>query len=118
MGRHPAFATRAGETRVTLLARWNVLTRDTLPAMAPTHQWPIRLDHCFMRVCLDAALGARWDTLVRRPAVRHLTCAQLARAVAIAERITQEPTLLPSLNTQSLHYRQKRDPFRVGPANG
>ncbi len=46
-----------------------------------------------MRVCLDHAIGARWDTVVARPAVRHLTGAQLAAAVEIAERIVREPTL-------------------------
>ena len=74
--------------------------------MAAAHRWPIRLDHCFMRVCLDDALGVRWDTAVARPAVRHLTDAQLARAVATAERIAADPALLRPLNAASLQMRR------------
>ncbi len=93
--------------RTALLDQWRELTRRTLPAMAAAHGWPIRLDHCFMRVCLDDALGVRWDTVVRRPAVTHLTDAQLARAVATARRIAAAPELLRPLNTASLRMRGK-----------
>ena len=78
--------------------------------MAPGQGWPISADHCFMRVCLDAAIGARWDTKIARPAIRHLTVAQLARAIDIAERIAAQPSLLPALNRQSLAYRGRRPP--------
>ena len=98
--------TRAGPAaRDALVERWMRLTREILPGMAAAHRWPIRLDHCFMRVCLDTALGARWDTVVRRPAIRHLSDAQLGRAVAQAEAITARPDLLPRLNQDSLRLR-------------
>lgn len=73
--------------------------------MAEGRRWPIRLDHCFMRVCLDAAMGQRWDRVVRRPAVRHMTLAQLECAVGVAERIVVEPGVLEGLNAQSLGWR-------------
>ncbi len=73
--------------------------------MAPAHRWPIRLDHCFMRVCLDNALGQRWDEVVRRPAVRHLSDRQLAEAVAVAEAIERDPAALPAMNRLSLKMR-------------
>ena len=88
-----------------LVDRWLGLTRTVLPGMAAERRWPIRLDHCFMRVCLDAALGVRWDTVVRRPAIRHLSDAQLRRAVAQAEAIVAEPGLLLRLNADSLRLR-------------
>lgn len=75
--------------------------------MAAAHHWPIRLDHCFMRVCLDDAFGVRWDTVVRRPAVRHLSDDQLAHAVATARRIADDPALLAGLNDASLRMRGK-----------
>ncbi len=90
-----------------LLVRWLELTREILPGMAARQAWPIRLDHCFMRVCLDTALGARWDTIVRRPAIRHLNRTQMAQAVAQAERIVEDPALLPELNRISLRLRGK-----------
>ena len=73
--------------------------------MAAERNWPIRLDHCFKRVCLDAAIGARWDTVVRRPAIRHLSLPQLAAAVGQAERIVADPALLLPLNRTSLRLR-------------
>jgi hypothetical protein len=90
-----------------LRARWLDLTRRVLPGMAAAEGWPIRLDHCFMRVCLDAAFGRPWHEAVRRPAVRHMTEAELARAVAVAERIAAVPSLLPGLNAESLRLRGK-----------
>ncbi len=58
-----------------------------------------------MRVCLDTAMGRRWDEVVRRPAIRHLTDAELARAVAVAESVVRDPARLPGLNAQSLLMR-------------
>ena len=76
--------------------------------MAAAHHWPISLDHCFMRVCLDAALQTRWDRVVQRPAIRHLTDGQLARAVAVAEHIAAQPDQLGPLNHASLRMRSRR----------
>jgi hypothetical protein len=95
------------QSRIPLEARWLALMREVLPGMAAAEGWPIRLDHCFMRVCLDAALGRPWHEAVRRPAIRHLTAEQFGKAVAIAERIRAEPALLPALNAQSLRWRGK-----------
>ena len=97
----------APASQAALLARWLDLTRRVLPGMAAAEGWPIRLDHCFMRVCLDAAFGRPWHEAVRRPAVRHMTEAELARAVAVAERVVATPALLPGLNAESLRLRGK-----------
>lgn len=102
--------------RDALLDRWNDLTRRVLPGMAAAEGWPIRLDHCFMRVCLDTAFGRPWHEVVRRPAVRHMTEAELARVVAVAERIAAAPSLLPALNGESLRLRGKRQRRAVAPA--
>ena len=94
------------DTRADLTSRWLMLTRQTLPSMAADQRWPIRYDHCFMRVCLDTALGCRWDRVVRRPAIRNMTDAQLAAAVQVAESIAREPGLLAGLNKASLQLRK------------
>ena len=88
------------------MARWLELTQAVLPGMAAAQRWPIRLDHCFMRVCLDHAMGGRWDRVVARPAVRHMALADLAKAVAVAERAMRDPGLLPALNATSLAWRR------------
>jgi hypothetical protein len=95
-----------GSPRARLASRWLELTREVLPGMAADCGWPIHRDHCFMRVCLDAALGAPWHRLVGRPAVRHLTNAQLLAAVAVAERLLREPESLAALNDQSIRWRR------------
>lgn len=90
------------------VARWLHLTRVALPGLAATHRWPIRHDHCFMRVCLDLAIGAPWHQQVCRPAIRHLDDTQLGRAIALAERIAAEPASLAALNRESLALRGKQ----------
>jgi len=92
------------------MARWLELTRRILPAMAAEHRWPIRLDHCFMRVCLDEALDAPWPQAVRRPALRHMNDDQLAAAVRVAEGIAARPETLGALNWRSLDGRRRALP--------
>ena len=96
--------------RRLLRARYLELTRETLPARARADGWPLRFDHCFQRVALDNAVGDRWyDAVPGRPAIDHLTDAQLAAAVAVAERIAREGVpLLEELDANSLRWRSKR----------
>ncbi|MGL5114514.1 MAG: hypothetical protein ACRC7C_04245 [Beijerinckiaceae bacterium] len=91
--------------RAALVAQWNILTRDILPGMAERYDWPISNDHCFMRVCLDSAMGAPWHLHVKRPAIRHLSDAQLASAISIAEALVSAPETLKRLNRQSTQWR-------------
>ena len=92
--------------RAALVARWLVLTRTVLPGMASTYSWPIRFDHCFMRVFLDHAMQDRWDRTVARPAIRHMRDSDLRRAVELAEAVVAAPHRLPALNAQSLAWRR------------
>ncbi len=95
------------DPRGVAVARWLHLTRVALPAMAAAQRWPISLDHCFMRVCLDCAIGVPWHERVRRPAIRHLDGAQLRAAIDVAERVAADPACLPALNRASLAMRGK-----------
>lgn len=94
-----------------LQERWLTLTRRDLPARARAERWPLRADHCFQRVILDAVCGGRWyDSVPGRPAYRHLGHDRLTAATALAERLATAPdaaTLLRQLNTRSLAYRGK-----------
>ena len=93
--------------RDALVARWTVLTRDVLPGMAAAERWPIHLDHCFMRVCLDAALGTPWTRTVPRPAIHNMDDRQLAAAVRVAEGVVAAPDTLVRLNRRSLAGRRR-----------
>ncbi|GAC1346491.1 MAG: hypothetical protein NVSMB18_28890 [Acetobacteraceae bacterium] len=88
------------------VARWLELTRTILPGLAAGHGWPIRFDHCFMRVMLDNAVGGVWHHSIPRPAIRHLAAAQLDAAIALAEAVLHDPALLPDLNRRSLAWRK------------
>jgi hypothetical protein len=101
------FATVASRRRTELVARWNELVRKVLPGLAAQYRWPISQDHCFMRVCLDTALGAPWHTVIRRPAIRHLSDDQLAVAIAVAEALQPAPETLDALNRQSIRWRKE-----------
>jgi hypothetical protein len=93
--------------RQALAARWTELVKKVLPSMAQCHQWPVTEDHCFMRICLDCALGAPWHTVVRRPAIQHLSNYQLSEAIAVAERVVRTPSALDELNRQSISWRKQ-----------
>ena len=90
------------------IARFKHLTEAVLPALAREHRWPLRLDHCFKRVCLDYAFEDVWYNHLKRPAERHIGGEPLARALAAAEQIAAEglPTL-KAMNLASLRYRGK-----------
>ncbi len=98
------------------IARFKQLTEEILPALAREHRWPIRLDHCFKRICLDHAFGDVWYNHLPRSAERHLTGAPLARALACADSIAAEG--LPTLslrNAESLRFRGKLRPNHPRP---
>jgi hypothetical protein len=96
------------EERSALEARWLELTKQTLPALAVKREWPIRNDHCFQRVMLDAACGGCWyDHISHRPAYRCASDVILQSAVSLAESVASEVIDLNTLNLQSLRWRGK-----------
>ena len=81
--------------------------RHDLPAAAARHpEWPIRRDHCFGRVILDAVCGAPWRERVAPPAWRHLDPVRLASAVDLADAILKGEADLRDLNLASLKMRR------------
>jgi len=98
-------------TREELLARYRGLVLGELPRRAREAHWVVHEDHCFGRIVLDSTVGGCWyDVLDRRrsPVFAQLDDAQLATAVALAERILAggDP-LLRELDAQSLIWRGK-----------
>jgi len=110
--------------RDELLERYRRLVGVELPERARRDGWVLRLDHCFGRVLLDAAVGGCWyDVLDRRSAAyRQLDDARLAHAVTLGERLLAEgDPLLRELDAQSLAWRgkpQKRPRSRTRTAPG
>ena len=89
--------------------------RQELPAAARAEKgWPIRLDHCFMRVALDNFFGQCWYDVLdqRKGAVKSMSDAQLKGAVVVAEAMLKNgKSLVVEMNMESLRFR-KKGPFR------
>jgi hypothetical protein len=96
--------------RYDLQQRYLDLTRVELPALARDKKWPIRFDHCFMRIILDHVFQDCWyDHLDRRlVAYKQLNDRQLAEAVELGEAMLHaDVDRVSELNTQSLIWRGK-----------
>jgi len=102
-------------------SRFNRMTKDELktalrhqaneefPAAAKSGGYPIRFNHCFLRVVYDNLFGAKWQTVLTngKPAIHQLTEEQLERALEIGRRITDDPEVCRELNGKSLEWRNK-----------
>ncbi|MEM6382562.1 MAG: hypothetical protein AAF739_07810 [Pseudomonadota bacterium] len=99
--------------RANPVDRYLTLTRQTMPELARTtrRDWPVRDDHCFQRIVLDALFGDVWYRHLGKPAYKHLTAGQAERAAALCDAIIEGRADLAALNAQSLVYRGK---FRNG----
>ena len=81
---------------------------ERLPAAARAHpEWPIRLDHCFGRVVLDAVYGRPWREVLRPPAWRNMDRAALEAALSLSRGIADGHEDLGELNRRSLEMRRK-----------
>lgn len=92
-----------------LRAEWLAWMRERLPLAARSHaEWPIRLDHCFGRVVLDAVYARPWREVLEPPAWRHMDETALLRAIALSREIAEGHADLAALNARSLELRGRR----------
>ena len=92
-----------------LVSRYMVLTKEIMPNLARTshRHWPVRNDHCFQRIVLDAVCGGVWYDHLIRPAYKNLTQELATNAVDLCNDIISGDTDLVVLNRQSLKWRGK-----------
>jgi len=92
-----------------LVSRYMVLTKEIMPHLARTSHkhWPVRNDHCFQRIVLDAVCGGVWYDHLLRPAYKNLTYDLAANAVDLCNDIISGNSDLVVLNKQSLQSRGK-----------
>ena len=100
----------SGPPPTALQAAWLQRMRVDLPALAVERGWPIRLDHCFGRVILDAVCGRPWREVLAAPAWRHLAPEQLDAAIALAEDMIAGRADVAALNRASLQARRRARP--------
>lgn len=89
---------------------WRMLVEQTLPGLAPSRDWPIRLDHCFARVLLDNAVGEPWREAIPAPAWRNTPLNTLRAAIALGQGVIEGTEDLHALNAHSLALRCKSRP--------
>lgn len=101
-----------------LVRRYQHLTGTVMPALAKSGNagWPVRNDHCFQRIVLDAICGGIWYDHIARPAYRHLSVQQAFAAVQLCDAIIAGTVDLADLNRKSLAWRGKLRPSAL--ANG
>ena len=92
-----------------LVSQYMVLTKEIMPNLARTSHtnWPVRNDHCFQRIVLDAVCGGVWYNHLLRPAYKNLTRVLAANAVNLCNGIISGESDLVLLNRQSLIWRGK-----------
>ena len=93
--------------REGLVSHWFELTRERMPALATERGWPVRFDHCFQRILLDNALGAKWSDHIASPAYKNAPVRVLRDAVDLGEACAAGRADLAALNRLSLEWRGK-----------
>jgi|GEM_PF-378330 len=98
------------DQREALRAAYLDWVSHRLPTEALRGHWPIRADHCFMRVVLDHVFQDCWYLHLDRRfrAYRQLDNKQLSRAVSLCEAMSAGGhAVVTHMNQQSLAWREK-----------
>ena len=87
---------------------WRDLVERRLPEAARERpDWPVRLDHCFARILLDAVHGRPWREVVAAPAWRNTDPERLGAAIRLGCDVLSGSADLHELNQRSLILRGK-----------
>ena len=78
-----------------------------MPGLASACAWPVSEDHCFQRILLDNAVGARWSDEIPAPAYRNAPDEVIERAIALGYAAIAGTADLHGLNANSLAWRGK-----------
>ena len=97
------------DRREHLKQRLKEQANETFPAAARAGGYPIRFNHCFLRVVYDNLLGAQWQKVLKKgkPAIHQLSEEQLTKALTIGEEVIASKDRCAELNQKSLRYRGK-----------
>ena len=102
-------ASKPNETIQALRERLMRLANVEFPAAAKSGAYPVRFNHCFLRIVYDHVFGTQWQRILPKgqAAYKQLNAEQLTQAISIGESIIQDPALCSELNKASLAYRGK-----------
>merc|ERR1712124_13957 len=107
----PFFTGETQRKRSELEKQYKTLFNETLPKVAKLGKWPIYLNHCLMRVALDAYWQCcwyeKWDQ--KKGALKSMSMPQIENVILIGKRMAQEgKAYVTELNEKSLFYRGKK----------
>ncbi|MGF1524512.1 MAG: hypothetical protein ACFBSF_19490 [Leptolyngbyaceae cyanobacterium] len=100
-------AIKAQTSSARLTEQYLDLVNQQLPNAAQRGGYPVRFNHCFIRIILDNICGCEWSRVIKRPAYKHLTDVQLTQAIALAQEFLANPEACFVANKVSLQYRGK-----------
>lgn len=86
------------------------MANEEFPQAARSGDYPVRFNHCFLRIVYDNLFDAPWREILPkgRPAVEQLDRHQLRRAIEIGRDVIDDPAACRRLNARSLALRGKR----------
>ena len=64
-------------------------------------------DHCIARVVLDVYFGKKWDTVINKPAVKHLTEKQNKEIINLVDFYAKLPKSFEKANKYSKRLRNE-----------
>ncbi|MEM7549558.1 MAG: acetyltransferase [Bacteroidota bacterium] len=65
-------------------------------------------NHCYWRIALDNIIRQKWDLVIGKPAIHHLTEKQLTEVNGLLLNYLSDKSLLLEHNRNSLKFRGKR----------
>ena len=79
------------------------IAREEFPAAARADKYPIRFDHCLLRVVYDNLFERQWQTALdpKKPAIHQLSEEELRNAIELAEAVTADRETCVRLNRKS-----------------
>ena len=80
------------------------------PERARRGGYPIRLNHCFLRVVYDHLFEKKWQDVLnaKKPAIHQLDETQLRRAIQLGHEVMADRESCEIMNERSLVWRGKR----------
>lgn len=81
--------------------------KDLPDQLVKTHKNLKFENHCYLRIALDNVFQNKWDTLIKKPAYKHLTQDKLAKVLELLELYLGDIDVLLQHNKNSLNWRKK-----------
>jgi len=107
---------KKSQRRLELEGEYKVLFNETLPKIAKANKWPLFLNHCLMRVALDAYWQCCWYEKLdqKKGALKSMTIPQIENVMIIGEQMSERgKSYVIELNQKSLSYRGKEPNRKV-----